>query len=241
MKDEHTLDPEIASLLREEGESLEAPAGAGERVFARLALTLPVLGVAGGDGGSGSGGSGGDGGGSPVAGALPTAVSRLAPVIVSFVIGATTGALVMRTSTPPPAARTERIVYVERPALIPSAIHETDAPAAVLVSALPTVTTQTSASSALPVDVLAKERTLLDTARIALAHGEHAVALESLQQHEREYRSGKLVEEREALFVRVLADVGELAPARARAETFRRRFPQSLLLPAVEAAVVPPP
>jgi hypothetical protein len=83
------------------------------------------------------------------------------------------------------------------------------------------------------------ERRLLDTARSALARGDYDAALQSLAEHSKKYPAGSLAVEREAIAIRALAESSRMDQARARAARFRARWPRSLLLPAVEAAVEP--
>jgi hypothetical protein len=84
---------------------------------------------------------------------------------------------------------------------------------------------------------LAKERSLIDMARSALARGSSAAAISALRDHESAFPRGRLSEEREALWVQVLASSGQRAQAVRRAAAFHRQFPNSMLAPAVEAAV----
>jgi hypothetical protein len=84
---------------------------------------------------------------------------------------------------------------------------------------------------------LAKERSLIDMARSALARGRSAAAISALRDHESAFPAGRLSEEREALWVQVLASSGQRAQAVRRAASFHRQFPNSMLAPAVEAAV----
>ncbi len=86
---------------------------------------------------------------------------------------------------------------------------------------------------------LADERTLLEVARTALARDDTAGALQALRAHEARYASGRLVEEREALVVVALVHAGRRGEAEARAREFRARWPDSLLLPSVDAALAP--
>jgi hypothetical protein len=69
----------------------------------------------------------------------------------------------------------------------------------------------------------------LDVARDAIMRGAPAEALAPLDQHRSRFPRGALAEEREGLAVKALVRLGRGAEARARAEAFRRRFPQSLL------------
>jgi len=93
-----------------------------------------------------------------------------------------------------------------------------------------------------PVDsgwTLRAERGLLDEARKALARGEPGESLAAIDQHARRFPHGILAEEREALAVRTLVALGNTDAARARAESFHQRFPNSLFTPAVETAITP--
>lgn len=105
-----------------------------------------------------------------------------------------------------------------------------------LVAAPPLVTSPTVGLMPRDLD-LAKERSLIDMARSALARGSSGAAISALRDHERAFPGGRLSEEREALWVQVLASSGERAQAVRRAGAFHRQFPNSMLAPAVEAAV----
>ncbi|WP_394834881.1 hypothetical protein LVJ94_51125 [Pendulispora rubella] len=84
---------------------------------------------------------------------------------------------------------------------------------------------------------LAEEQSLLETARSAILRRDPVLALAPLREHAQRFPRGHLIEERDGLWVQALANAGETAAARTKAAEFRRRYPQSLLLPAVEAAV----
>ena len=86
---------------------------------------------------------------------------------------------------------------------------------------------------------LRAERALIDTAQTAVARRDAEAALATLAKHAREFPQGRLVEEREWLTIQALVLAGHGDDARARATSFRRTFPQSLMLPAVDH-VVPP-
>jgi outer membrane protein assembly factor BamD (BamD/ComL family) len=87
---------------------------------------------------------------------------------------------------------------------------------------------------------LAAERELLQGARAALASRDAASALAVIDRHHKVYPKGHLVEEREALAVQALALSGDRDAAVERAERFRARFPRSILLRVVDAAVRKP-
>jgi hypothetical protein len=75
---------------------------------------------------------------------------------------------------------------------------------------------------------------ILRLARAAVAREDFAVALRSIADHTRRFPDGELVEEREALHVKALAGLGRAEDTRRTAVAFRRRFPNSILLPAIE-------
>lgn len=84
---------------------------------------------------------------------------------------------------------------------------------------------------------LRAERELIETAQSALARHAWADASHACAEHLRRFARAQLVEEREAVWVQALAGEGRTAEAWARAESFRRRFPSSLLRAVVERAV----
>lgn len=83
---------------------------------------------------------------------------------------------------------------------------------------------------------LARERALIETARTALAR-KQPDGIELLLRHERQFPLGRLAEERESLLVQALLQAGREEEARTRGERFRARWPKSLLLPVVDAAL----
>jgi hypothetical protein len=84
---------------------------------------------------------------------------------------------------------------------------------------------------------LAEERGLLESARSALTAGNGQSALQTLSVHQRRFPRGRLVEERESLIVQATAHTAGPAAARQRLALFRRRFPKSIFLPALQAVV----
>jgi len=84
---------------------------------------------------------------------------------------------------------------------------------------------------------LADENALIEAARSALGARDAQAAAGFLQRHARLHPAGQMEEEREALWVQTLIAEGDAPGARARAETFRRRFPHSIQLEAVSAAL----
>jgi hypothetical protein len=84
---------------------------------------------------------------------------------------------------------------------------------------------------------LARESPLIDQARARVAARDSDRALWFLGRHARKFPNGQLEEEREALWVQALVASGDAGSARARGELFRRRFPRSIQLPIVDAAL----
>jgi hypothetical protein len=87
------------------------------------------------------------------------------------------------------------------------------------------------------VDTLAAERMVLDGARAALVHHDAPGALAALRSHEQAFPRGQLLEERESMRVQALSLAHDFVAARAAGERFRRHFPRSMFLPAVEQAL----
>lgn len=88
-----------------------------------------------------------------------------------------------------------------------------------------------------PDEALRAERSYLEQARTALGRRDAAAALQALEQHRAKFATGRLSEERDALMVHALTALGRSAEATRSAAAFRRRYPQSLLMPAVDAAL----
>ncbi len=84
---------------------------------------------------------------------------------------------------------------------------------------------------------LERERTLLDMSRTALARGDAAAALASLEAHAREFPRGQLAEEREVMAIQALVATHRMPEARQRAAAFRTTYPASALLPVIDEAV----
>jgi hypothetical protein len=77
------------------------------------------------------------------------------------------------------------------------------------------------------------ELRLLEQARAAVAREDFVLALQLLVEHARRFKTGRLVEEREALCVKSLASLGRWSAARRAAAEFEANFPRSPLLPSV--------
>lgn len=78
---------------------------------------------------------------------------------------------------------------------------------------------------------------LLERARAALAQSDSARALSYLSLHERTFPRSPLLEEREALAIKALVAASRIGEARLRLGTFATRYPKSLFLMSLRAAV----
>jgi hypothetical protein len=81
------------------------------------------------------------------------------------------------------------------------------------------------------------ELRLLEQARAAVSREDFVRAIELLAEHARRFRTGRLVEEREALRIKSLAGLGRRTEARRAVTQFEANFPRSPLLPAVRQMV----
>jgi hypothetical protein len=117
---------------------------------------------------------------------------------------------------------------------VASASRESEPPESTLDAVAPPAAATASAPAK---STLTAERDLLDRARRQLASEEPARALGFLEQHARRFPHGQLSEEREAMWVNVLALLGRGGEAKARGQAFGERFPHSLMGSSVRAAV----
>ncbi len=170
---------------------------------------------------------------STAAAAVPLAVKAMA---VTFAIAAVgVGAyLVSRDAPPrepPRADRASDAPPIDRPA---THVDDPDPP-----PRPPTDTDPTEEVMELPPDhvtshprqrpsEISAERELLATARAAHRSGRPGDALSHLDDYARRFSGGKLLEERSALRVLVLCDLGKVELARREANAFLRRWPGSI-------------
>lgn len=173
--------------------------------------------------------------------------------IVSALAGGVGGAWIHARTATPVEIVVERTVAPSYPSVAASVTVEPVAPSA-SVSASSTdadVAVPKKAPAPSPVrpprddartsadDALARERSLLDMGRTALARGDTDAALAAVRSLEREAKNGQLVEERELLAVQSLVTANRMAEARQRAARFREKYPSSPLLDVVDDAVSP--
>jgi len=83
----------------------------------------------------------------------------------------------------------------------------------------------------------AGELAVLRRAQGAYANGDYAAVVAIIDQHARRFTNGRLAEEAEALRVRSLARCGRGGEAERGLAAFARRFPHSVLLPALRRSV----
>jgi hypothetical protein len=225
MRRELPSDPLL--LLRESGE-LSPPAEAATRVASRLAASVVAS------------------AGSSAPGALATPKSSggtakvlaerfvrwsLVPLGVGVALGA--GGQALRGGgelhpQPPLPVATVAPVVMGSPAAVgaaPSAEPPVELPLA------------PAAPSAMAKSTLVAERALLDRARKQLSAGAPTKALAFLEQHAQLFPHGQLGEEREAMWINVLALSGRSTEATARGAAFAVRFPNSLMGSSVRAAL----
>jgi hypothetical protein len=249
------LDPDVAEALAAERGRPGSPPGVRQRAFARL-----LAAVDGGGGDPESGGSSGAGeardlsppdlesispGGAAASSASTAAAAlRAHPFVtggIGFVCGLVSGAaLYAHFVAPGPASPvvvaevatsvvgSKARAEVRHPAPPPAPSSQPDSPAS---PAQPREAPASAPSSG--ADPTA-ERALLDVARAARGRGEPQAALDALNQHQKRYAWGVFREEREALAIQSLRDLGRLDEAQRRARAFRTRYPKSLFLTSVE-------
>lgn len=173
----------------------------------------------------------------------------VAATVAAFVAGgAVGGAVVSAVKTPPPPAS---VVPSATPSVptSPTTTPTTTAPApSASATTTTSATTPPSASTAAVPSAsapatngdLTKERELLDAARAALAQGHPDDAIAAVQKHETRWPHGYLAEEREVIHIQALVTAGRRDEAGRRAASFRKTYPKSMLMPAVDAALAPP-
>ncbi len=240
------LTPDLQALLDSERNVPGAPTAARERVRARLAVSVGMLGAVGAASAAGS---------TPALGttalkAAPKLLNALwAKLAVGVVAAIGVGVGVhLSTRTPPvpapliapaplvapraPEVRTQPVAPLPTPNGMN--VHSTRDPAVVPAPAAAAPVHHAARPSD---DDLAAERALLEPARAALASGDPTRALAAVARHAQRFPRGQLVEEREALSVRALAASGQPELARARGLKFTARYPKSIFRPTVDATL----
>jgi hypothetical protein len=230
------LEPRVLEVLRE-----DRPAPSEARVRARARLTTAIAGVAPYHSVNGRGTSGAPHPPS-TSGAAPGALLGTKGVaILSFVLGGATGAGLHAALTNPPAPRVEVLPATPAPPLAtaPAPASPLPSPPASAIATQPVESLPTAAvpGSAPRPSALSAERSLLDEARALLVQGNASGALERLEASRREFPHATLGEERDALSIEALVGTHRYEEARASADAFRSRYPESLFSRTVEGAI----
>jgi hypothetical protein len=171
----------------------------------------------------------------------PGPLGAASKFLVVFAVGAVAGAAVHArlSQAPEPSPISAEVPPPSAPALAPPVAEVSERPVersqGVRVRQPPSPPATTAVPAPQPAaGDLARERLFLERARMAIARNDLRAALDALDAHAAEFALGALVEEREALAVRVLIGLGEHAAAETRAAAFVERFPHSALRPVVE-------
>lgn len=230
------LPPEWADLEREDAAALAPPPGAKDRVQRRVALTLGLgAGFVAATGASSAAAAAGLATAGTTAGTGPTgaAATGLAGTLLAKKVlilgvaaavgvgGGTAAYLEVRSDR----ARTRAAAVA--PASVPAPIARPVAPPAL----------EPPADEPAPADTLGDERAMLDRARLDVVQGRLGEARALLARHAERFPGGQLVEEREALVIRLLVREGRDSDARSSAARFRREHPRSIQLPGIAEAL----
>jgi hypothetical protein len=219
------LPAEVQQLLNAERRPVTPPAGARDRVRARVGVTLGLAAAATGAATTAKAASG--------AGGL-FSLKVLVPLgLGAFLVGGYVVPRLLQRPAPvaapvvalpaPPVAETPPTVMEPAPVeTAPVVESESAAPRPAVRAAPPG---------------LAQERRALDEARTLINHGGAVAGLAALQRHQKDFPRGQLAEERDALRVMALAQLGRSTEAREAARAFSRRHPGSVLQSAVDAAL----
>lgn len=234
------LADDLSRLVRAERDISDVPDDAQARVMARLMKSVVPP-------SSGNGESGGGSNGTVARAATSAAIRSPALLAGVFALGVATGVIGDRLARPssnavPTAASAPAVKPAPAEPETPSSPSPESDPVRTYASPSPLPTTKTTAApsvSVSPARQLADEQAILDIARAALNRGGGGAALEAVERHERRYPGGLLSEEREVLAIEALVLAGRTDDARARADRFEKRYPRSVLLPTVQAAVAP--
>jgi hypothetical protein len=81
------------------------------------------------------------------------------------------------------------------------------------------------------------EQQVIQSARTQMARKDFDAALRAIEAHERQFPHGQLIEERDALRIQCLVAAGYHPEARRLAASFHKRFPHSLLMPAIDQSI----
>lgn len=256
MSEIEPLDDDLRALLEAESPPAEPPPEVVDRVLERVHHTLslptpPTGDPPNGDAPPGAGtpppatgpaGASGAAGASTTVGALKTGV-----LVGVFAMGAVVGGAVVATLRPahaPAPAPPSPAIIVDAPraeapskpsAAVPVVSIGSLPSAAPVAPAAPSEIASNRSTAAR--DDLAAERAVIETARMAIARNDAEGALTALERHAVRHPNGRLAQERDALRIQALVLAGRRVEAREHASRFRRQYPDSFLLPVVDAAL----
>lgn len=169
---------------------------------------------------------------------------HLASALGGVVLGSALGGLVTAHFISQPAERPLVVVLPTRTLPAPVDVPVAPIPITPVPVAATPASSETPAPRAAPAPRparaapdSAREWALIDEARTALGQGDSALALSRLEAHRNAFPTGQLSEERDGLRILALSAAGRAEDAAHAAVDFERQFPNSMLLPAVQAAV----
>ncbi len=217
------LPPDITALLGAARDVPAAPTVDRRRVAARLALTtgvaIPAATLA---------------STRLVAGAWfakAIAVAIVAATAVGVAIALVPSPARPRPTATAPARLARPLLPAPQPTVAPVIVAPSPPVAVVAPAPAPVVPPVADDTS------LERELALIERAHVALSRGALSDADEALARHARLHPRGRLRPEREALVVQRIAASGDRDAARSARDAFHRRFPASMLGPAVDRAV----
>lgn len=159
---------------------------------------------------------------------VTSVASNISPAAVtSNVTPAVTSSVVMSGTLAPPK---------HEPPLAPSPVA-TPLPTSRVGAPHPRAATSIEAPHASELS-LADERAVLDRARSALARKDAEAAIKAAREHESKFPRGQLGAEREAILIQALVTASRRAEAIDRAAHFHHKYPNNVLTPVVESAIV---
>lgn len=265
--DDDRLDDDVAALLRRETADTSLPGTHVARARERLELRLGLGAV--GAVGAGAAATADEVASTSNAGAKAAGESAFtagaktvsrgvlgAVAATTFVMGIATGWVASRTlerteasdvrASSSPAATTfdappprPNVASIDEPPTSPSPVAPPISPASPS-SVSPSALTSRVGPSSIAVDTSKEERALLDQARRAVNEGDGERALVLVETHAKNFPRGALAEERDVLRIQALAAVGQAERARTAVEAFRKKYPASPFLPAVESRLPAP-
>jgi hypothetical protein len=201
-------------------------------------------------------------GGAVVTAAKAVALKTVATVALSaFVAGAVAGGVVVRTVPPFEAVRPVVVAAPPAPTVAPAAASPAagvakdvappapaspedwvpvPAPPPVIAPLGPPRPAMSSASRRPSTDQLTRQGAVIERARAALVRDNPEGAIAAVQDYLTHYPDGEQVQEIEVIWIQALVKAGRRAEADQRGVEFRKAYPRSVLLPAVDAVLAPP-